>query len=58
MSKKIAKHDIMGKNEFDMDVVLIHKGQEIPDDLDVQEAKAVPAPAENKARGKSAGKAK
>lgn len=55
MSDQIAKADIVEKNAAGQYVVVVPKGQPIPKDLVREEkpaakAKAVAAPAENKAR--------
>lgn len=49
MAEKIAERDITQVNALGQTVVVVPKGQPIPADLDV-DAKAVQAPAENKAR--------
>lgn len=55
MSDQIAQHDIVEKNAAGQTVVLVAKGQRIPKELQVR-AKAVAAPAENKARRMPRGK--
>lgn len=57
MSQRIAERDIVQKNAAGQNVVVVAKGQPIPDGLEVPDTKKK-APAQNKARSRSKNKSR